>query len=206
MSEQEKPRGIPLNPAVEKEQLAAAGELAIQQAVQAIRRPQFRRSDLIPHDPHADVLRANQYASGGWLHSPAQLQLFANTDERLTQVAHQLGMMCREVKRVLAYRVPDEKVAYIFPTWDEDPEGIEVRRYGSATWINLITLLGPANLTVETGYRERYEVNLSRPDDAVYPALKLDMRRVLERRKTSDADDEDEKKTKTQANTKKQRS
>lgn len=167
------------------EKVIAAG----QQAMERIKRPTFnvKPDEAIFHDPNAETLRANQYRSGGWIHSPAQLELFANTDRRLTKMANQLGDPGNAVERVQALRVKETKLIYLWPTDKEDPNGIEVKRYDSAAMINLITLLGPANLTVEPGYKQRYEINFAEPGDHVYPALKIELERVVERRKTGEA-------------------
>lgn len=171
-------------PSVTEKQVIAAG----QQALERVKRPtfNFKPEEAIFHDPTAETLRANQYRSGGWLHSPAYLELFANTDRRLTKIANDLGDPCEFVERVQALRIKGTKLVYIWPTDKEDPDGIEVKRRKTG-YINLITLLGPANLSVETGYRQRYEITFSQPEDHVYPALKIDLGRVLERRKDSDS-------------------
>jgi hypothetical protein len=166
---------------VPRQDTIAAG----QSAMERIKRPTFnvKPDEMILHDPTAETLRSNQYRSGGWLHGPAHLELFANTDRRLTKVANELGDPCEFVERVQAVRIKGTKLVYLWPTDKEDADGIEVKRYASSAWINLITLLGPANMTMETGYKHRYEINFAKPEDHVYPALKIDLGRVLERRK-----------------------
>ncbi len=186
MSDAEKKNQAQVPPAF-NEQVVAAG----QQALEKIKKPTInvKPDEAIYHDPQAEVLRANQYRSGGWLHGPAQLELFANTGKRLVKIQNELGDPGKVVHKVQALRVKGTKLIYIWPTDKEDATGLEVRLYDSTAWLNLITLLGPADLTVEPGVRERYEVNFSQPGDHVYPALKLDLGNRLDRRKAGEPDD-----------------
>ncbi len=166
-----------------REEVAAAGETAMQDAMNQIRQPRINSQDVIMYDPNAEVTKGNQYESGGWLHAPAHFELFANTDERLSRISAQLGAPVREVRRVRALRVKGTKLIYFWPTYDEDPNGIPVKRYDSSTWINFIKLLKPAGLAVETGHKERYHVYYAEPTDHVYPALKLDLSLMQERQR-----------------------
>jgi hypothetical protein len=147
------------------------------------------------NDRSANFRKGNQRAPGCWGHSPATFELFAAGDKLLTDVAELRGERVKQVEYVRAAMVEGSKTVYIFNTQEGDPDRIATHRYSSACWTNLITLLGPAKMTIRTGYRERFDVTLE-PNSPVGPALAIDLTRVLERHKDSRRG-----KTKTQSKT-----
>lgn len=179
-----------------QEQAAAA-------ALKAYRAGQVPASDdeLILNDFQAEYQRATQYPSGCWMHSPANLEVFSLTIERLQRNAVQRGIEGK-VTKVRAAKLRNKKYIYIYATANDDPNGIQVnyQRYGA--WINLITLLGPLKLTEKTGYRARYDLDYAGEDSPVGPALVLNLGRRLERRQdwksAKKSKTEGEKKSKTE--------
>jgi len=125
--------------------------------------------------------KSTQNDPGGWLYSPARLQIFTMSDQDLTTVSELRGRTVKRVHKVRASMVAGGKTVWIYPAEDEDVDGITVSRSSSAVWINLVSLLGPAKLTVRPGSRELYPMTIDR-QSPVGPALALDLTRMLERR------------------------
>lgn len=148
-----------------------------------------RPEDLIQANPAAEVLKGTMRYSCGWLHGPAHLELLAAADRRLTRVAELSGMVVRKVERVRACLLRGTKVVVIHPVGDTDRTGEPVRRYdgNSSAWINLFALLGENGLTVESGYKERYEVSYIPKNSPFWPGLAIDLGQVKERRKKGDS-------------------
>lgn len=151
-------------------------------------------SEIIWNNPKESVIKGLQYRSQSWVHSPARLQLMSNSDKRLTKVAEERGMTDKRVERVRVARVRGQKIIYVVPTDREDVEnGIEVKRAGSSAFIDIITVLDPAGLTVEMGYKERYDVQYVPAEKSpVGPALMIDLSLPLERRVKTREDEQDQ--------------
>lgn len=137
---------------------------------------------LIFNSYDAEITKGNQNESGGWMHAPAYLELFKAAVDRLAQVSRERGTTVRRVKHVRAALEEGSKKIWIFPTEQRDPDAIPVNYYRRKATINLITLLGQAKLTVETGYRERYALEFAPANCPVGPALEINMGRMLEHR------------------------
>lgn len=143
--------------------------------------------DLIAPDPDSEILKGNARASGGWIHSPAILELFAAADKRLTRVAEWMGMNVKRVDKVKANLLRGTKLLVLKPAQDGDLTAFPVVRSGNSVTINLIALLGEHGLTVDSGYRERYEIAYLPKESPLWPGLFLDLADVKERRKLSAA-------------------
>lgn len=139
--------------------------------------------DLVGPNPESEVIKGGAHRSGGWLHAPAHLELFAAADRRLTRVANWAGMTVRQVERVHARMVRNTKLVVLQAASPDDLTAIPVNRYDtSSAWINLIQLLGEAGLVVATGYREKYDVAFVPRGSALWPGLVIDLGQPLERR------------------------
>lgn len=138
--------------------------------------------DLISADSEAEIIKGRARQSGCWIHSPANVSLFAAAEKRLTQVAIWGGKDVKRVEKVYARLLPGTKLIIITPAPLEDLTAYPVNRHGSQTTFNLIDLLGEHGLTVETGYRERYDVAYVPKESALWPALVIDLGQVKERR------------------------
>lgn len=123
-----------------KEDVQAAGEIILN----SIKRRTYRRG---------------QYGCGGWLHSPAALELFALTIDRLLELAaarkvdlgpEQKISMLRAVRRAGGKRV------WIYPTHWNDPQGIPVKEVSGRMTANLYDFMAEAGWLVEIGHSERY--------------------------------------------------
>jgi hypothetical protein len=143
--------------------------------------------DLIAPDSDAEVIKGRAKRSGCWAHSPAMLDLFAAADKRLTRVANWAGMNVKRVEKVHARLIPGTKLVIIKAAPVEDLTAIPVNRYGTAVTINLISLLAEHGLTVETGYRERYDVAYIPRESPHWPGLVIDLTDVKERRLESES-------------------
>lgn len=157
-----------------QEVASAAVEASKQKAADAGGPPK-----LIWNSNDTEIIKGNQYPSGGWVHGPAYLEMFRAGYDRLNKVAEERNLPEPRVSKVRLCRVAGHKVIYFVPTTSDDVEGIQVTRYKSSAWINLISLLGPANLTVRTGHSERFALEFAGADSPVGPALVMDMGRKL---------------------------
>ncbi len=146
-----------------------------------------RPEDLIAPNPQAEVVKGTARRSSAWLHSPAHLELLAIADKRLTRIAAQRGIIVNEVERVHATLIRGTRLVVIQPAGVNDLSALPVNRYEgtSSAWINLFTLLAPENLTVETGYKERFEVAYVPKGSPLWPGLVFDLGRPTGRRKTT---------------------
>lgn len=106
-------------------------------------------------------------------------------DRRLAKSVEPLGRQVNRVQKVRALIKKGTRTIFVWETFEEDTDGIDVKRSGSYASINLWDLLGPVGLTVESGHYETYALELSEPTDLVYPALKFDMSKKVESGLTS---------------------
>jgi len=145
--------------------------------------------DLIRLNPDPEVIKGRARRPGGWLHAPAHFELFAATNRRLTRVAEWANLHISRVDRVQVSLIKGTKLLIIQAALTEDLTAIVVNRYAgsSSIWINLIDLLAEAGLTVQTGYRERYEVAYVPKESLVWPGLVIDLGQSKERRVESGA-------------------
>lgn len=145
---------------------------------------QVAPEDIIHHNPEAEVVKGTAHRSGGWLHAPAHLELFAAADRRLTRVANWAGLNVKRVERVHPKLVKGTKLLILQPAASEDLTALPVHRYAgsSSIWVNLIHLLGDAGLALETGYRERYHAAYVPKDSPLWPGLVIDLSQPQERR------------------------
>ena len=114
----------------------------------------------------------------------ANLELFAACDRRLTKVVGWAGLNIKRVERVLPSLVRGTELLVIQAAATDDLTAFAVNRYtgSSSIWVNLIDLLSNAGLTVETGYRARYEVAYVPKGSPLWPGLVIDLSQSKERR------------------------
>jgi len=141
-------------------------------------------ADIIRRDPDSEVIKGNAHRPGGWLHAPANLELFAACDRRLTQVAGWATLNIKRVEKVTPVLVKGTKLLVIQAAATDDLTAVPVNRYAgtSSIWMNLVDLLSDAGLTVETGYRERFEVAYVPKGSLLWPGLVIDLSQSKERR------------------------
>ncbi len=147
--------------------------------------------DLIAPEDNPEVIKGNAKPSGGWISSPAMLEIFAAADKRLTRVAGWAGIQVKRVEKVHARLIPGTKLVVLKAAPGDDFKAIPVVRNGNNVTINLITLLSsPKNrLTIETGYRERFDINYIPEGSLHWPGLVLDLGDPQEREKISGGQD-----------------
>lgn len=138
--------------------------------------------ELVWADQEAMVVTGTAKGMKGWYHYPAHLELLAMSDDLLTQAARLCGIECDFVEWVRVARVKGKRIVYAVPLakWVED--AIQVTRVGSSAFINLIQLMGPANLKAPKGYRTLHEVELAKDKAGSPAALKIDLKRVLDKK------------------------
>ena len=138
--------------------------------------------ELVYNSKATELINRNQYTNGGWLHSPAQLELFARSIKFLIKLNRARGIDANWVPYVRAARLKGEDIVYVWPTDEKDEDKIEVRPRSAHAWINIRSLLEPSFHTVEQGYRVRYEI-VADDKSPVGPALKFDLSKPLERKR-----------------------
>lgn len=141
-------------------------------------------ADLIAPNAKSDAVKGNANEPGGWLHAPANLELFASADRGLTTVGNLDNIPGKQMERAMAWLVPGTHLLILKGAKAKDLSALPVNRWASASgaWINLFTLLADAGLTVETGWRERYDIAYVEEDSPLYPALVMDLSQPVERR------------------------
>jgi hypothetical protein len=106
-------------------------------------------------------------------------------DRRLAKSVEPLGRKVNRVQKVRALVKKGTKTVFVWETFADDSDGIDVKRSGSYASINLWDLLSRAGLTVESGHYETYALEFSEPTDMVYPAIKFDMSKKVDSGLTS---------------------
>ena len=127
------------------------------------------------------VIKGNQKRPGCWLVGPATMTLFKSTDHHLLKVAALRELHVGEVQKVRLLRELGSKLIHIIPTHELDIDGLDINRHKGKIWVNIIDFLAEDHLTVEYGYKERYDLVLA-PTSKVGPCLLLDLTRMLERK------------------------
>ncbi|HEY3365777.1 MAG TPA: hypothetical protein VGK74_12040, partial [Symbiobacteriaceae bacterium] len=119
-----------------------------------------------------------------WVHAPAVVQLSALAYTRLGNVAAMAGLKVKVVPKVQAKIIGKAKVLLLRAAADTDRTAYEVHRYtrSAGGWVNLFELLGSYGLTVETGYRERFDVLYVPKGSPLWPGLMIDLGAPTERR------------------------
>ncbi|HEY3364663.1 MAG TPA: hypothetical protein VGK74_06390 [Symbiobacteriaceae bacterium] len=140
--------------------------------------------DIITQNTETEVIKGTAYPSGCWMHAPAHFELFAAADRRLTRVAGLAGLNVKKVEKVNPKLVKGTKLLVIQAASTNDLTAVPVNRYArqSSIWINFIDLLGDAGLTLETGYREWYDVAFVPEGSPLWPGLVIDLGQPKERR------------------------
>lgn len=140
--------------------------------------------DLIEPDPDAEIIKGNANNPGAWGHGPAQFELNAAADRRLAKCADKGGLGGNLVHRVHVTLIKDTKMVALRPAGPNDLTALEVKRFHgqSSAWVNLITLLAPAGLTIESGYRELFYTAYIPEGSKLWPGIFIDLGRPLKRR------------------------
>lgn len=140
--------------------------------------------DLRGPQPAAETLKGNTSTPGAWGESPATIKFSAAGGRRLTKVARLAGKPDTKVTRVHARFIGNSNTILIKAADALDLTAIEVNYYkglpGGA--VNLYDLLAPANATIETRYRQRYDVHFVPKSSPLYPGLLIDLDDPKDRR------------------------
>ncbi|HEY3368083.1 MAG TPA: hypothetical protein VGK74_23740 [Symbiobacteriaceae bacterium] len=146
--------------------------------------------DLRGPESAAETLKGNTNTPNVWVYSPAVFKFSSLAQKRLTRVARQAGMQDTQVTRVHAQLIGDSNTVLIKPADALDLTAFENPNYRGVSGgvCNLFDLLGPARCTVETGYRQKYDVHMVPQGSAFWPGLLVDLddpreRKLLPKRK-----------------------
>jgi hypothetical protein len=138
--------------------------------------------EIVFNKPDAEFTHGNEGGDECWLYSPAQLRILKVSERLLKKVYEERGPVVSRVERVRAAMVKGSETVYIVRCDKDDPEGLQILRSRAGTSVNIITLLGPMQLTVPTGYRHKFAVTRVGKESPVGPALAFDPSQVLERK------------------------
>ena len=171
------------DPSKEAEKEQAPGEEVLHQNVlEALKN--LSPDQLVTINPDTEVVKGKAYRSAAWLHGPAHLELLAMADKRLTKVANQGGNSINRVVKVKSYLVKGTKLLILKAAPADDLTAIPVNRYAGASsaWINLIDLLAQEGLTVDSNWKELYEVAFIPKSSPLWPGLLVDLSQKKDRR------------------------
>ncbi|HEY3367188.1 MAG TPA: hypothetical protein VGK74_19200 [Symbiobacteriaceae bacterium] len=150
--------------------------------------------DLQGPDQSAEPAKGNTLEATCWVHGPAVVQLSALSYTRLRKIAELDRLKVKDVPKVTAKFIGDTKVLIIRAAAETDRTAYEVHRYKRTAggWFNLFELLGSHGLTVESGYRERFDVLYVPKGSPLWPGLLIDLgapkeRRLEKKKKKSDS-------------------
>lgn len=144
---------------------------------------------LIGATPGAEVIKGNTHGPVAWRHAPALLQFLATADRRLTKVARQSGINVPKVERLHAYLLKGTQLLILKPAPSTDTTAYEVKRFTrSGAWVNLFPLLGETKYTIETGWKDRFDVAFIPETSPLWPGLIIDLNSPKERRSESKKD------------------
>jgi hypothetical protein len=129
----------------------------------------------VTHDP--EVVKGTAYRPAAWFHGPATIQLMAVAVRRLNKLAGLQGKSNRQVEKVQPTLIKGTRLLVLKPAPAEDMTAIPVVRYSGASnvWINLMTLLGPEGVTVETHWKELHPVVWVPKESPLHPGLLIDL-------------------------------
>jgi hypothetical protein len=170
-------------PGNEDEQVAAGMDDVLDQSVlEALQN--VRPEDLIGPDHQAEALKGNANPSGCWIYGPAMIEGNAQADKRFSKDAELDGNPTTKVEKAVLKLIPGTKLLVIKHAKANDLTATDVNRYTGASgfWINAFNLLGPAGLTVESGYRVRYDVAYIPKSSPLWPGLIINLGKPKERR------------------------
>jgi len=175
-------------PGPEEQNQVAAGaappmtETPRKSALDALLNPNF--ADIIEPNPDREVVKGKARPANVVIHGPAQLEFSAISDNRLTRCAGPEHLEAKKVQRVYPKYLKSGKVIIIKPAPKTDLDATPVNRYpgASGAWINVITMLSEAGMTVESGWRERYDVGIIPKESPFFPGLYIDLGKRKERR------------------------
>jgi hypothetical protein len=147
----------------------------------------LRPEDILAPDPDAEIIKGNAYQPAAWGHSPAHYEFNAGSDNRLLRCAKLAGIPGNQVQRVHARLIKGTELVAVSPADPNDTTALPVNRYAgnSSAWVNLITLLGPYGLTLDTGYRELYHTAYIPKGSPLWPGIFMDIGKYVKRRKES---------------------
>ena len=155
----------------------------------------------ISDEQYAEFRKGNEVEACVWLHGPAQLQVLALADRRLTNAANTMNLEktpLEYVEKVHGRLIPGTPYFVIRPARKGDLSATKVKRYesDSSAWVNFINVLGPTQFRVESGWKERFAVANIPKGSPLGDGIVIDLSAPLERRvarKSKDEESEGEK-------------
>jgi hypothetical protein len=161
-------------------EVAAAAQEAGQKAMESVNQQHsmahLTMDDLQANDPNAEYVKGNEKESGGWYHAPAHLEIFKAAQKRLNRLAKLRRMNVKRVTRLRAFMIKNSTTVLLVPAEDDDLAAIEMKWYGATSaWVNLITLLGPEELTLSPGVKQLFHLEYAPKDGPAGLCLMFDL-------------------------------
>jgi hypothetical protein len=117
--------------------------------------------------------KGNLKGPQGWVHGPGHVELLAMAGRRFIKVANDQGLPGRHVERAQASVIPGTEILVLKAAPANDLTAIEISRYkgSSSLWINCYDVLVQVGLTVDTGWKELYDVAYIPKASPLWPGL-----------------------------------
>jgi hypothetical protein len=134
-------------------------------------------NNLITAEPDPDLKKGNAKGSAGWMHGPGNFEMFSIAVRRLVKVSNDQGIQGNRVERVQVFVIPNTKIMVIKGAPANDHTAVEVTRYkgSNSLWINCFNALAKAGLTVDSGWKELYNVVYLPKASPLYPGLGINL-------------------------------
>lgn len=124
--------------------------------------------------------KRNQKGAGGWLISPGAWEPFVDGYRALVAIARPEHLVDGELRRIRVGGFVGDRRVYMWPTVENDVDGIEVRRYHSKIRINIADFLARIKQRPEVGISQRFDLVEADNDSQVQPALMFYLDKPLE--------------------------
>lgn len=140
-------------------------------------------ADLRGPDSEAEVKKGTAGPATALVTGPAQFIFSALADQRLNKAGADSGLTEKQVTCLTAEFIGKSKVLLIKPVAGGNRTVYEVHRSEGRNGcrFNLFNLLGPARMTVASGWRERYDVFSVPAGTRFWPGLLIDLGSPTER-------------------------
>jgi hypothetical protein len=152
----------------------------------------------VDHSPDYQPPNPTAILPSAWVSSPAQVGLSAEAIDLLRQASTLAKLHQQQIEWVRLRALPNRKLLLVAPTHGEHPEKVRARRSNRGPLrFNAVSVLRPASMHVETGFRERYRVKLVK-ESPIGPAIvvlmgKTEVSRAKQKRKRGKGKSEEPK-------------
>lgn len=130
-------------------------------------------------NPNTPAKSVNAHNSSAWIQGPGAIQLLVEASKDLLQVAGLREKKVKQVRFVKLVILEAIKTILVIPAFKKDTHTLEVTWKKGQASFNASDDLINADLQVESGRRERFQVHVV-PTTKVGPALAIDMNAIVD--------------------------